>query len=87
MTGTSMALLLYEVVSVGCQRGTKAGLVDPPEIVLLAVNERDRDLLAVLALEVRVGPDAALFPGDPELGADAGDHVASLIAEMAAGPA
>src|SRR4051794_13236903 len=65
------------------QRSTQASLVPPPEVVLPAVDESHRDLLAVPLLQGRVVEDGDLLVGLPQVGADPLDHRTGVVAEMA----
>src|SRR5690606_17654220 len=60
--------------------------IDPPEVVPGAVDERHRDLLAVVTLEVGVAGDVAFGPGDVEFGADLVDDRARFVTQVAPGP-
>ena len=65
--------------------GAQAGGVDPPEVVLPAVDEGHRDLLAVAgARRLGVGGDVDLVVGLAQLGADLLDHRAGVVAQVAA---
>lgn len=55
--------------------------------MLCAVDEDDRDVLAVPAQQGRVAADLGLLPADAELAAHLCDDRTSVVAEMAAGPA
>lgn len=49
------------------------------------IDEHDRDLLGVLVVQGRVVEDRALGPGQPEVRAHRGDHLATVVAQVAAG--
>ena len=55
--------------------------------MLAAVDERDRDLLAVLTLKPVVAHNAALLPRHAQLAAHLLDDGAGVVAQVAAGPA
>src|SRR6266511_252322 len=67
------------------ERLPEPGRVDPPEVVLLTVDEGDRDLLAVQPEQLRVAGDVDLGPADAELLADRVDDLRGVLAQMAAG--
>src|SRR5690606_6826004 len=75
----------------GPQRGRSRGehrpqprLVNPPEVMLLSVDEGDGDLLGVPPLELVVVEDVAFVPRHIQLAADASDDLARLVAQVAA---
>src|SRR6478735_6096408 len=59
-------------------------LVDAPEVVLPAVDEGHRDVLAEAVRQVVVGGDVVLLEGLPQVGADALDDHAGVVAQVAA---
>ena len=63
----------------------QALLVDPPEVVLAAVDEGDRDLLAVGVHQLGRGGDVDLVVRRADLGADPLDDLAGVVAQVAAG--
>src|SRR5690242_11316066 len=64
----------------GCPQ---TGRVDPPVVVLLAVDEGHRDLVPEPALERVIAVDGDLVVGLPQLRADRLDGRASVIAQVA----
>ena len=60
-------------------------LVDPVEVVLLAVDEDDRDQLGVLLAQAVVVEDRQLLPAGAGVGRDAFDHHPGVVAQMTAG--
>src|SRR3954451_13765331 len=66
------------------QGGAEPRLVHPPEVVLAPVDERHRHLLAEPVGQRRVVVDRDLVVRLPQLGADAGDDGARVVAEVAA---
>src|SRR6187549_2623525 len=68
------------------ERLPQPGLVDPPEVVLAAVDEGHRDLLRIARGEGRIGVQVELLPRLAEVGADPGDDLAGRLAQVAAGP-
>src|SRR5205085_2929081 len=69
------------------QGGPQAALVDPPEVVLVTVDEGHRELLRVPLEQVRVGRDVDLVPSHAELRADPCHDGTSVVAQVAARPA
>src|SRR5689334_13714430 len=67
------------------QGATEAFGVDPPVVVLTAVDDGHRDLLAVPPRELLGAVDVDLVPAHAELGADALDDGPGVVAEVAAG--
>src|SRR6185437_2156790 len=72
--------------ALGPERPAKPVLIDAPEVVLDAINERDRDHLAVVFQIVLGRRDVPLGPGDPQVRGDPRDHRAGVIAEVTARP-
>src|SRR6478735_4200457 len=70
----------------GSECPPQPGLVDPPEVVLVAVDQRHRDLLGVARGQRRIRVHVELLPRLPEVGADPGDDLAGHLAQVAAGP-
>ena len=69
--------------ALGVRQHSGTGLEDS---VLAAVDERDRDLLAVRRGELLGAGDVDLVVRRADLGADPGDHLARVVAEVATGP-
>src|SRR6266496_4170187 len=67
-------------------RGPQPVLADPPEIVLHAVNQRHRDLLAVRQQVILRLSDVAFLPRHALLAGDAGDDRPGVVAQMTARP-
>src|SRR4051794_36722350 len=67
------------------QRRPEPGLVDPVEVMLLAVDEDDRDQLGVLLAQAVVVQDRQLLPARAGVRRDAFDHDPGVVAQMAAG--
>src|SRR5215472_15552728 len=55
--------------------------------MLDAVDQRHRDHVGVIQQIAFGGGDVAFLPGHAEVGGDPGDHLARVIAQVAAGPA
>src|SRR4051794_16165146 len=72
--------------STGEGRPEAAG-VDPPVVMLLAVDEGHRDFVAEAPLEVGVAGDGDLDVRLPELGTYLLDQRASVVAQVAVGTA
>src|SRR6266536_964772 len=68
------------------ERGPQPVLADPPEIVLHAVNQRHRDLLAVRQQVILRLSDLAFLPRHALLAGDAGDDRPGVVAQMTARP-
>src|SRR6266536_1109342 len=68
------------------ERGPQPVLADPPEIVLHAVNQRHRDLLAVRQQVILRLSDVAFLPRHALLAGDAGDDRPGVVAQMTARP-
>src|SRR5215472_12975333 len=69
------------------QGGSEAVFRYPPEVVLDAVHERDRDLLPVLTQIVLGLGDVTLLPGHAEILGHPADDLARVVAEVTAWPA
>jgi hypothetical protein len=76
---------VHKYISVG-QSCPKAVRIDSPEVMLPAVDEGNRHLIAVLSLELRITIDVALFVGVSGLSADSLDDLNHLFAQMATWP-
>src|SRR5690349_10180914 len=71
-------------MALSCQGLLESDRVHPPEIVLAAVDEGDRDLFAVLLEQRGVGGDVDLGPADAQFGADLLDDHPGVVAQMTA---
>ena len=69
----------------GDQRGPETFLADPPEIVLNAINQCDRDHLRVLGEVGGGGRYVPLIPADAKLGRYPGYDRAGIVAQVTAG--
>ena len=67
----------------GEQRSPQPDRVDPPEVVLTAVDEGHGDLLAVAGEQVGVRGDVDLLPALSQLGADRLHDLPGVVAEVA----
>ncbi len=68
-----------------CEGRAQPVLVDPPIVVLHAVDQGDRDHLPVFLQVSGVLGDVALVPFDAEFGRDAFDDRAGVVTQVAAG--
>ena len=57
-------------------------LIDPPEVVLLAIHERHRDLLGESRHQIDIYVDLDTQPGVPRVSTDLGDRLLRNLAEV-----
>ena len=78
-------LTLAEPASTTAEGGPQSLLVDPPEGVLLPVDQHHRDLLGILGGQRLIVEDGKLQPADPGVLGHSFDHGPGVLTQMTAG--